>query len=51
MLSENFNQCIPLRPLVGAFVLTKAETIPKERRQRQPKEKEKVIESFQMASK
>lgn len=41
-LNPHFNQCIPLRPLVGAIVLTKAEVVQKERRQRQPREKDKV---------
>ena len=38
-----FNQCVPLKPFLGAIALTKVEDAPKERRQRQPRTQEKVI--------
>lgn len=37
MVQPYFNQCVPLRPFLGAIVLTKLEAVPKERRQRQPR--------------
>lgn len=36
MVQPHFNQCVPLRPLLGAIILTKTEIV-KEKRQRQPK--------------
>lgn len=43
MVHNHFNQCVPLKPFLGAIVLTKVEAVPKERRQRQPRTQEKVI--------
>lgn len=42
IVQQYFNQCAPLRPLLGAITLTKVESAPKERKQRQPKHKEQV---------
>ena len=41
-VSEYFNHCPPLRPLLGAIQLTKVEAVQKERKQWQPKEKQQV---------
>jgi len=41
-VSEYFNRCSPLRPLLGAIQLTKVEAVQKERKQWQPKEKQQV---------
>ncbi|XP_046639915.1 EP300-interacting inhibitor of differentiation 3-like [Daphnia pulicaria] len=44
MVQPRFNRCVPLKPLLGAVVLHKHEAVPKERRQRQPRNpQEKVV--------
>jgi len=35
--------CVPLCPMLGAIALTKAETIPRERKQRQPRMKDAQV--------
>lgn len=42
MVQPHFNQCVPLKPLLGAITLTKIEVVAKEKRQRQPRTQEKV---------
>lgn len=42
MVLPYFNQCAALKPLFGSIALTKIEAAPKERRQRQPQQKEIV---------
>ena len=37
-----FNRCVPLKPVLGAINLIEVEAVPKERRQRQLRTKEKV---------
>lgn len=44
LIHPYFNQCAPLRPLLGAIPFNKVEAAPKERRQRQPKQKDQVLE-------
>lgn len=41
-----FNQCVPLKPLLGAIVLTKVEAVPKEKRQRQPRTAQEKVKSM-----
>jgi len=42
-----WNMCVPLCPMLGAIALTKAETIPRERKQRQPRMKDAQVASHQ----
>lgn len=37
MVQPYFNPCVPLKPLLGALVMTKVEAVPKEKRARQPR--------------
>ena len=43
MVQPYWNMCVPLRPMLGAITLTKAETIPREKKQRQPKTKDAQV--------
>lgn len=45
-----FNQCTPLRPLLGTITLHKLEAAPKERKQRQPRQKDQVKHSSVQSS-
>lgn len=47
MVQPYWNMCVPLRPMLGAITLTKAETIPREKKQRQPKTKDAQVASQQ----
>jgi hypothetical protein len=45
MVQPRFNRCVPLKPLLGAVVLQKHEAVPKERRQRQPRNPQEKVKS------
>lgn len=45
MVQPRFNRCVPLKPLLGAVVLHKHEAVPKERRQRQPRNPQEKVKS------
>ena len=40
--ADYFNFCVPLRPILGAFSIEKREIVVKEKRQRQPRNREQV---------
>lgn len=46
MVQIYFNQCAPLKPLLGAITLSKVEAVPKERRQRQPRAPQEKVTSI-----
>lgn len=48
MVQIYFNQCAPLKPLLGAITLSKVEAVPKERRQRQPRAPQEKIVAQQL---
>lgn len=43
MVQPYWNMCVPLCPMLGAIALTNAETVPREKKQRQPKAKDAQV--------
>lgn len=41
--ADYFNFCVPLRPILGAFSIEKREIVVKEKRQRQPRNREQLV--------